>query len=321
MYRGNVILSFGEKNMKKTLEDIENALYKLSLLNVVHSWTVEYITETRGVVDVDYIGLDDVEMEKSLMKYVRKYDAEFRLDENVTKYKKYYEILNGGQKRITQLIKILLEWGNDNILYNRLQSTYNMMQFCQESVSDEEFRAKINDYFRYSEQTVIFDSVIQNPLEYKNWFDVFWNKDAMTRESAGIITREKAISILSSLSRYLESYGNNTGLNYLCGMLRLLCGEFKGTEGEWRLNTSIQSVKEILSEKSQREILNWTLDIAKNFAIEEKDMLSQMLLQYYPEMTRDIFDKIQDRVSLSLELDKWAQKAKYITEGKIKWNI
>ena len=167
----------------------------------------------------------------------------------------------------------------------------------------------------------IFDSVIQNPLEYKNWFDVFWNKDAMTRESAGIITREKAISILSSLSRYLESYGNNTGLNYLCGMLRLLCGEFKGTEGEWRLNTSIQSVKEILSEKSQREILNWTLDIAKNFAIEEKDMLSQMLLQYYPEMTRDIFDKIQDRVSLSLELDKWAQKAKYITEEKIKWNI
>ena len=321
LYRGNTTLSFGEKNLQKTLEDIENALYKLSLLNVVHSWTVEYITETRGVVDVDYIGLDDVEMEKSLMKYVRKYDAEFRLDENVTKYKKYYEILNGGQKRITQLIKILLEWGNDNILYNRLQSTYNMMQFCQESVSDEEFRAKINDYFRYSEQTVIFDSVIQNPLEYKNWFDVFWNKDAMTRESAGIITREKAISILSSLSRYLESYGNNTGLNYLCGMLRLLCGEFKGTEGEWRLNTSIQSVKEILSEKSQREILNWTLDIAKNFAIEEKDMLSQMLLQYYPEMTRDIFDKIQDRVSLSLELDKWAQKAKYITEEKIKWNI
>ena len=50
-------------------------------------------------------------------------------------------------------------------------------------------------------------------------------------------------------------------------------------------------------------------------------MLSQMLLQYYPEMTRDIFDKIQDRVSLSLELDKWAQKAKYITEEKIKWNI
>lgn len=319
LYHGNTTLSFGETGSQKTLEDIENALYKLSLLDVVESWTVEYITGTRGVVDVDYIGLDDVKMEESLMKYVRKYDAEFRLDEKVTKYRKYYTILNGGEKRITQLIKVLLEWGNDNILYNRLQSTYNMMQFCQETVSDEEFRRKVNDYFRYSEQTVIFDSVIQNPLEHKNWFDIFWDKDTVTHDVVGILSQEKAISILSSLSRYLESYGNNTGLNYLCGMLRLLCGKYKGTEGEWRLNASIQSVKEVLPRKAQKEILDWTLDIAKNFAIEEKDMLSQMLLQYYPEMTRDIFDKIQDRVSLSLELDKWAQKAKYITEEKIKW--
>lgn len=322
LYVGNYSLSFDENvTGGTTLENIQNALYKLSLLGVVQSWTVEYITEVRGVVEVEYNGLEEVDVENSLVQYIRKHDAEFRLDGSVSKYQKYYSILNEGNKRITQLIKVLLEWGNDNILYNRLQSTYNMMQFCHPSVTEEAFRKRLNDYFRYSEKTVIFENIIQYPLKYQRWTDIFWDKDIVTGERVGVITKEKAVGVLASLSRYLESYGNNTGLNFVCGMLRLISGDFKGTEGEWRLDSSVKSVKEVLNEKEQKEILSLTLDIAATCELEEKDMLSQVLLHYYPEETSQIFNKLHDRVSLSKELDKWAKKAKNIMEEKIKWNI
>lgn len=322
LYVGNTKLPFKKMGSgMKTLEDIQNALYKLSLLGVVESWTVEYISDEQGFVDVDYVGLDENDMEEKLIRYIRKHDVEFKLDGTVTKYQKYYSILHEENKRITQIIKVLLEWGNDNILYNRLQSTYNMMQFCQSSVSDEEFRNRVNDYFKYSEKTVVFDNIIQNPKGYQNWFEIFWDKDVVTNEIVGVVTREKATSTLASLSRYLESYGNNTGLNYLCGMLRLYCGEYKGTEGEWRLDSSVQSVKETMSATEQKKIFDMTLKIATKFSLEEKDMLSQVLMRYYPKNGHEIFDTLNDRFSLSIELDKLARKAKKITEEKIKWNI
>ena len=197
---------------------------------------------------------------------------------------------------------ILIEWTNDEIIYNRLQSSKNMLDFCAAEVSDEAFRQKVNDFFRYTEKTVLFDSIVQKPLDYKIWFDV--------------LDSGEAEPLLNSLLRYLESYGNNTGLNYLSGMLRLLCGNYAGSDGEWRLADSFKSVRENLSEAAVNKILDKTFELAKNFGSAEKNMLSETLLKIYPEFLSRVHEELNDMYSLSLILDAHTAQIKKSLEAK-----
>lgn len=302
------------------LQEYQNALYKLSILGVVESWTIEYYSLSNGVLNVKYNGCDEEHIEQSLLDYIHKYDVEFKLDGKSIRYKKYYEMMQTGEKKIAKLIKILISWSNANILNQRLQSTYNMMELCDENVSDDEFRNRIDYYFRYTESTIQLDNIVYHPQNHNQWFNMLYEMDENTMERSDRISVDKAKKLQASLQRYLESYRYNTGLNFLSGILRLYCNNYKNSEGEQRLRDCIESIKNT-DEENQNKIIDETLDFAKVLDIDNKDLLSQLLIEYYPEKTRDIFNKLQDRYSISIELSNAVKKLQNMMEDGIRWTI
>ena len=286
-----------------SLQVRQMALYKLTLLGIVRDWTIEYDNLKSGRLYVDYAGIDLERVKESLLKYIHKHDVEFSLDGKQTRYTPYYESVAAAPNELSTWLLLLITWTNNEIIYNRLQSAKNMLDYCAEDVSDEVFRQKINDYFKYTEKTVLFDAIVQQPLDYKIWFEVLKGGNAET--------------LLNSLLRYLESYGNNTGLNYLCGILRLSCGEFEGTDGEWRLTDSLQNVKESFSDADRENIINETLALAKTFGEQEKNMLSEKLLGIYPELVAQVHEELEDIYSLSLIIDASTAQIRKILEEKI----
>jgi len=319
LYKGITRLPFDnrDKEKVKNLQPIQEALYKLSLLGVVNNWTIDYMSLDEGIINVEYAGVDEKNMRHRLLAYINKYDPEFQFDEPKANYQKYYELAHDVEiKPITQLIQILLEWTNENIMNSRLQSTYNMLQWLNPEISDEEFRLRINEFFKFSEESVIYNGIIYHPLEYYNWFDLIFVRDENTKHrSDTIISVESAQMRLAGLQRYLESYRYNTGLNYLSGVLRLYTSSYKGTEGEWRLDEAFQSIKESLDSESQIKIIMETLKFATHFALSEKDDIAQVIIKYFPEYTKDVFKALQDRYSLSILLEKPVQKISHMMEG------
>lgn len=315
--KGTVKLYFNSAAQKT---DIENSLYKLSVLGIVESWTVNYLKADYGELKVAYQGYDEADMEKSLLYYIHKYDPEFSLTNASERYRKYAMLIKGDTKRGRGLIKILIEWTNENILYQRLQSTYNMKELCSPKVSDEEFRRRIDFYFRYTEKTILFDAVAANPLKFEKWFEILYEKDTETLERGSAIDRRKGEELMASLQRYLESFRYNTGLNYLSGMLRLFCGNYQNSEGERRLKEAFEVIV-TLPGASQRKIFMETLNFARAFQPEEKEILSELLLRYYPERSKDVYQELGDNYSLAMGLESISKHFNQKMKEKVKWII
>lgn len=312
LYCGKTVIKF---DSSESLGDIQGALYKLSLLGVVDNWTIEYVSLEQGRVDVEYIGLNEENILKRLLAYIHKYDTEFRIDIDSTRYHKYFAMVHENKyKIITRYIRILIEWANDNVLYNRLQSTYTMLQWMSPNISDIQFRNNLVEYFRFSEKSVVYEGIIYNPLDYNNWFELLYSKDNRTNKKIAPINEEMAEANLAALQRYLESYRNNTGLNFLSGIFRIMTGKYAGTEGEWRFREALQSIKESLNEREQRNIINMTLDVGKAMNIDCKDQLSKEILNCYDGLEEFVFNKIGDRFTLSILLDDPVKKIESIVK-------
>lgn len=307
---------------EEDLTDIQDALYRLALLGIIEGWTIKYT----GAIDRGFVtvkgnkGLDKEAIRNNLVKYIRKHDAEFTLDGNITRYEKYHKMLSENPKKpIKNLVHILMTWTEDNILYNRLQSMYNMYQLCSDKVTDSEFRKRIVDYFRYTEDSVVFEDIVRKPLDYKYWFTILTYGDDNHRS---IINQEKASTLLSSLVRYLESYGNNTGLNYLSGILRLMIDDFEGTEGEWRLKDSFRYIKESLPTGDQQNIISDTIKIAQIRLNENnKNNLSKSILDEFPELDSKLYEALNDQYSLSHIIKRSTENLRNIMENKLKWTM
>ena len=205
---------------------------------------------------------------------------------------------------------ILIVWTNNTILYSRLQSSKNMMDFCSSNVTDEEFRQKIIDFFKYTEQNVILDSIVETPRQFQNWFDIL-----MTENKT--IDKEKAQSISNSLRLYLESYANNTGLNYLSGMLELIGGNFENPDGENRLFDSSRNIKESFSAEDQEKIIELTLQIAKNCGENEMNLFSETFLKIYPELAERVHMTLKDFYSLSFIIDEKTLRIQNLLEENL----
>lgn len=303
---GNTTLKFGERSLVK----IQNVLYKLTLLGIVRDWTVEYFDLEHGELDADYAGVELEAVERSLLQYIHKYDAEFTFDERITRYKKYQELRKKFEP-LKSLIYVLLTWVNDNILYGRLQSIRDMRAFCSPKISDAEFRQKINDFFKYTEQVVTFDAIVENPRDYSNWFKI------LMTPAGEVINHDAAQSTATSLLRYLESYGHNTGLNYLSGMLRLICGEYAGTEGEWRLADSLKNIHDSMNSDAYDKIISQSLEIAVTFDEQEKNMFSEALLKIFPDRDVQVHSALQDMNSFAAIVDRNAVRLRKILEESI----
>ena len=91
-----------------------------------------------------------------------------------------------------------------------------------------------------------------------------------------------------SISRFLESYRNNVGLNFVSGFVRLALNEYEDSDGKERFESALSSIKETFTQEQQKDFLNRLKVLGKHLTEEQKMELSQSISRYYPEMLEEL---------------------------------
>jgi ATP-dependent DNA helicase RecQ len=385
----SIYKNYAKLNTKKLIEcdeklykfdEVQKSIYKLSLLGVIGDWTIKSWNKNREIIEVQFENIDDESIFKALINYIKKYDKEFSLSEENSINQKYVSIYNKKYlKNYEKSIKILLEWGYDNIVYNRRQSIKNILELCDEYSEPDIFKARIESYFKFTEKTYMLDHIAQNPMDFTNWFQIFYeeydtildkdvnnleyqddeeieyedddgsefeedyigqfrenirrelnldNKEVLRKEKTfedkkdlrkelKVVNKKDLQEIRGSITRLLESYRYNTGLNYISGMVRLLLGEFENQDGRYRLDLAFNQIIK-LDDIEKVEILENTLEIGKEGNTQVKENLSEFLLQYYPNQKVKVYNSLQDNYSLMKILGD-SNKTLQKVGGLFKW--
>ncbi len=199
------------------IQTAQKGIYRLSLLGAVRDWTTDFVTH----YEVEFLSVEEEHMVNSLFNYISKYQPDIDLQAELDK-------LNRRTLR-EKCIWYLLQWTFENIAYSRKQTLKTLSDWCDkfEDIGNEAFKKRIDNYFRFTDTTFIFQHIAENPKAFEMWFEVF------NRVEGGLGEEETKIFIPSildegsrqaeferlrdSLSRFLESYRNSVGLNFVSG--------------------------------------------------------------------------------------------------------
>jgi len=106
-----------------------------------------------------------------------------------------------------------------------------------------------------------------------------------------IINWEQRQSLLANLSRFLESYEYNTGLDFISGVIRLLVDDFENADGKDRFESSFKQVLKFSQENFDFVFAN-LLTIGAVMSAKSKNELAIFLLTYFPD-NKNILKQIQ----------------------------
>lgn len=309
--------------------DLQKAIYKLTLLGIVEDWTVEK-WGGKGQLEVQFAQYNEEIVVKSLESYIKKYVSDFSFstaskiyqnesDEQHQKYSEYITKVNKAIKgRINACVEVLVKWGYDQIFYSRRVTLNNLVRLCESDLSPNEFKQEIENYFNTGEESQALDYIAENPQAFEYWFDVLEESIQIEGKETFMSNRcikskKELIKLRGTLSRFLESYRYNVGLNYLSGLVRLLTNSFDEIDGKQRLMSAFEQIKG-RSKQEQYVIFNKTLEIGRDLEEESKEALSEVLFTYYPEEVVVIYDNLQDNSSLNYMLMHMNNKLKQMGE-------
>src|SRR5690606_18474613 len=124
----------------------------------------------------------------------------------------------------------------ENIAYSRKQSLKTLSELCLNFENSTAFKQHIDNYFIITETTFVLQHIAENPTEYEKWFEVLTTNNQFQNK----MEFEK---LKVSISRCLESYRNNVGLNFVSGFVRLALNEYEDSDGKERFESALASVK------------------------------------------------------------------------------
>ena len=275
-----------------SFSDLQKAIYKLTLLGIVDDWTVED-WQNKGKLEVQFSSYSEESVLRHLEEYIQKYEADFSFEKPGNYYKYAEKFKQGKKKKYNLCIEVLVEWGYDQIFYSRRQTLQTLKQLCEKNLSPEQFKQRIEHYFNTGKESTVLLDIVENPSDYSLWFKPL----IKNKENGVIFSEQELLKLQGSLSRFLESYRYNAGLNYLSGILGLLTGNFDEINNKPRLIDALKQIK-LKDEKIQKEILTQTLDIGKNFSETAKSELGDILCSNYKENVIEIYDVLKDESSL-----------------------
>lgn len=261
----------------------EKAIYRLSQLGIIEDWTVDDFFGG-GVFKVNYHNYSDESIRTSLLNTINKYDPDFTFEKisHEPRYAVYSRILNDAPQEYSDFDKnilILLQWSYDNFAYNRRQSLKNIYENCcdfsEGTISREEFKLRLENYFKFNQSSFVLQHIAENPRDFNRWFEVFYKVEENLVTDAFISKREQE-ALRDNLSRFLESYMYNTGLDFISGMLRLWLDDYENVDGRNRFESSLKEIKEF-NKKDVSTILDHILKIGKNFNAKNKSNLAESL--------------------------------------------
>lgn len=300
----------------------EKAIYRLCQLGIIEDWTVSDFFRG-GVFDVDFAEFSDNTIQESLLKSIRYYEADFSLDEILIsddkENKTFKKILTEQRySHLDKVILILLQWAYQHFAYNRKQSLKNIYENCSKfadgQFTSEEFKTELENYFKFSEKSYVLQHIAENPKDFEKWFEVFYQEDENIHTSK-FITRKQQESLRSNLSRFLESYMHNTGLDLISGLVRLLLDDYGNSDGRDRLETSLEQIQHY--ESADKEfILEQIFKIGHELSNNNKSYLAESLYKFFnsQEFLLRISKSLGDSYSMATLVEQANKRLKTINE-------
>jgi len=299
----------------------EKAIYRLNQLGVIEDWTISNFFGG-GTFEVDFANFSNQTIQESLLNTIRKYDSEFSLEAVLAdeKYSLYKKILNAPESysETDKHILILLQWSYDNFAYNRRQSLKNIYENCCDfadgQITSAEFKVRLENYFKFSQSSYVLQHISENPRDFVRWFEVFYQIDKNTVTDK-FITRRQQESLRDNLSRFLESYMQNTGLDLISGFLRLLLDDYDNADGRNRLESSLEQISHF-DQQDIDFILEQILKIGNELNTKNKNLLAESLYKHFNsyEYLMLISKALGDQFSMATIVEISTEKLKTINK-------
>lgn len=299
----------------------EKAIYRLNQLGVIEDWTISNFFGG-GTFEVDFANFSNQTIQESLLNTIRKYDSEFSFEAVLAdeKYSLYKKILNAPESysETDKHILILLQWSYDNFAYNRRQSLKNIYENCCDfadgQITSAEFKVRLENYFKFSQSSYVLQHISENPRDFVRWFEVFYQIDKNTVTDK-FITRRQQESLRDNLSRFLESYMQNTGLDLISGFLRLLLDDYDNADGRNRLESSLEQISHF-DQQDIDFILEQILKIGKELNTKNKNLLAESLYKHFNsyEYLMLVSKALGDQFSMATIVEISTEKLKTINK-------
>jgi len=310
------------KEINANKAQTEKAIYRLSQLGVIEDWTIAPNGWFGGgIFDVDFKDYDLKRIENSLFKTIQNYSPEFSYDtiDRKEEYSLYRKIINEDKySDLDKYILILLQWSYDNFAYNRRESLKNLYEACcsfsPTKKGKEAFKRRLEAYFTFNVKSFIFQHIAEKPKDNKRWFEVFYQveKNIVTDK---FITRRQQEGLRDNLSRFLESYMYNPGLDLISGLLRLLLDDYENVDGRKRLESSLEEIQ-YFQEDEIEFVLAQILRIGKQLTSSNKNFLAESLYKYFTDdsFLHRIQKELGDSFSMATIIENANKKLNAINE-------
>jgi len=285
------------RNKLKINNDIlEKAIYRLSILGIVSDWTTDFINQ----YEVQFDTINEEHIIKSLSYYINKYEPDTDLS------KALKQVV--GNSILEKAIRYLLKWTFENIVYNRKQSLKTLYDLCLEFKDNNHFKQRINSYFIFSERTFVLQHIAENTKNYEKWFEV------LTINNNNVLYKNEFEKLKDSISRFLESYRNSVGLNFISGFVRLVLDDYDNTDGRERLESAMLQIKEKFTKEQQQIILNNIITLGYNLTEFQKFNLSISIIKNYPEYSEFLAEYYNLPYLMNNEYEKNLNKLKLLNK-------
>ncbi len=315
-------------NLNFTKAKVEKAIYRLSQLGIVEDWTIEDFF--RGKFEVEFNKHDDEDVLARMNQTIQKYDKNFSIENLKKEGSKHYNFVFSKSDRFSKIeiyFLILLLWSYEHFAYNRRQSLKNVYDNCTSlakgKISEKDFKQTLENYFKFNESSYILQHIADNPNDSEKWFEVFCKIiDGDIQDE--LIDKAKQIQMKDQLSRFLESYMQNTGLNFISGILRLLLNNYDDPDGQVRFENALKKVK-LYDDNIRDNIFDALIKIAEHFSMDQKNLLVRSIDDIFDDNTllHKFSETIEDEYSMSVILAGQARRLEKINQQikEIKWEI
>jgi ATP-dependent DNA helicase RecQ len=261
---------------------LEKAIYRLSLLGLVEDWTTNFIDH----YEVQFRTCREKYIIQCLTSYIRKYKPGESVVEDLPKVQK--------ATIMEKAIWYLLNWIFENIAYNRKQALKTLSEFCTAFKDDgsDGFKRHIDNYFRISETTFVIQHISEYPMDFAMWFELLGHRVILPE-------RKKLEALRDGLSRFLESYRNNMGLNLCSGLVRLALNQYEDSDGRARFENALADIKSKFGQQDQIEILKRLEDWGETLPQDEKMEFCYSIARFYPHMLEELAESYDLMLLLS----------------------
>ena len=305
-------------------QQVEKVLYRLHQLGVVEDWTIEDFYEG-GVFWVDCLDFTLEFIRESLVATINRYE-EFSFQDIGTwarQDQSYHGILNDASDRYSEFdryVLLLLQWTENTIVYRRRQSLKTIYENCCKVVSgdmtSEVFKTELENYFKFNQSSFVLQHIVENPRDFERWFEVFYpEEDQEGGRDDRFLTVRNQEALRSSLSRFLESYRSNLGLDMISGLLRLLLDDYDNLDGRERLESSLEVIQRTFQADEGHAVIDRILGIGKRLSSEDsKSLLVESLYRFFnsdSDLLR-FYGELEDSFSMTTIIDNGNQRLNVI---------